>query len=268
MPLDDATLAEPIPVEQAFSLPKSPALVSVVVPCCGQLEYTRLCVSSLLRHSRRPYELIFVDLDSMDGTTEYLSGLQTAATVPVHILHVSADSGFAGAISSGIAAATGEFIVLLSNDTIVTRNWLEHLLALADSSPAIALVGAMSNSAPAPQSVGSLPYRLPAKTVSPTVPTAENGRLLPDLDLVDRFAQQWEEQNRGKWFETERLATFCLLLKPQIRDLALPLKSQTYFTFDADQMYQKVRQAGFRLACCMDLFIHHFASRPQDRTST
>ena len=28
------------------------SLVSIMIPCCGMLEYTKLCVPSVLRHSR------------------------------------------------------------------------------------------------------------------------------------------------------------------------------------------------------------------------
>src|SRR5262245_35236119 len=62
-------------------------LVSILMPCCGMLEYTKLCVPSLLRHSRQPYEIIFLDIGSLDGTAEYLAGVQTGC--PIHIEIVS-----------------------------------------------------------------------------------------------------------------------------------------------------------------------------------
>ena len=43
------------------------SLVSIIIPCCGMLEYTRLCVPSVLKHSRQPFELIFLDIGSLDG---------------------------------------------------------------------------------------------------------------------------------------------------------------------------------------------------------
>jgi hypothetical protein len=45
-------------------------MVSILIPCCGGLEFTRLCVPSLLRHTRPPFELIFLDIGSLDGTAE------------------------------------------------------------------------------------------------------------------------------------------------------------------------------------------------------
>jgi glycosyltransferase involved in cell wall biosynthesis len=60
-----------------IAVAKLPGLVSIVIPCCGMLEYTKLCVPSILKHSRPPFELIFIDIGSLDGTAEYLAGLKT-----------------------------------------------------------------------------------------------------------------------------------------------------------------------------------------------
>ena len=47
-------------------------LAPLVILCCGQLPYTRLCLESVLRHTRAPFELILVDNGSTDGTPAYL----------------------------------------------------------------------------------------------------------------------------------------------------------------------------------------------------
>ena len=132
--------------------------VSVVIPCCGQLEFTRMCLPSVLRHSRPPYELVLVDLASLDGTSDYLAGVATAAHVPVIVTRIEHDMDFAAAYNAGIAQCHGEFVVLLNNDTIVTEGWLGHLVSLAGVNPLIGMVGAMSNYAPPPQCTGPVPY--------------------------------------------------------------------------------------------------------------
>ena len=58
-------------------IPVTGPLVSILVPCCGMLEYTKLLIPSILRHTRPPYELIFIDIGSLDGTAEYLAGVAT-----------------------------------------------------------------------------------------------------------------------------------------------------------------------------------------------
>src|SRR4051812_39039300 len=97
-------------------------LVSIVIPCCGMLDYTKLCVSSLLKHTRQPYELIFLDIGSLDGTAEYLAGVATVqGAIHVEIMRTPTDLGIADAVKDAIAKAKGEFLVLLNNDTIVTH---------------------------------------------------------------------------------------------------------------------------------------------------
>ena len=72
--------------------PSAPSgVVSVLVPCCGPLEYTRLLVSSLFRHTHSPVELVFLDIGSLDGTAEYLAGVQAAASVRVEVVRTPTD---------------------------------------------------------------------------------------------------------------------------------------------------------------------------------
>jgi GT2 family glycosyltransferase len=135
-------------------------LASIIIPCCGMLEYTRLLVPSLLRRTRDPFELIFIDIGSLDGTAEYLDGVGAAARVHVEVVRTETDLGIGDAVRKALARAAGEYVVLLNNDTIVTDSWLNQLTGLANLSPAIGLVGPMSNYAAPPQLVESVPYRV------------------------------------------------------------------------------------------------------------
>src|SRR5262249_10445401 len=66
-----------VPVEDWFAeagLVGGP-LASILVLCCNQLEYTRLCLESVLRHTRPPYELVLVDNGSTDGTPNYFRAI-------------------------------------------------------------------------------------------------------------------------------------------------------------------------------------------------
>lgn len=239
-----------------------PPLVSILVPCCGQIEYTRLCVPLLLRHSRRPCELIFADVGSLDGTPDYLDGVAAAAPVPVEVVHAAAEADFEQACTECLRRARGRFVVWLNNDTLVPEAWLQQLVALVTMSPDVGMVGPMSNYAPLPQRVGRVPYRLRPTGASRAGMGDGAGRVLPDLEAVDRFAREWREQHRGQWFEVERLGAFCLLLKREVLDkVGLFEEGAAPGVFDANAVSWKVRHAGYRLACCRDLFVHHFGSR-------
>ncbi len=239
-----------------------PRLVSILVPCCGQLEYTQLCVPSLLRHSRAPCELVFLDIGSLDGTVEYLKGVAAAASLRVVVIRASTDGEIPVAVQSGLVQARGEFLVLLNNDTVVVPDWLDQLIALARTSPSIGVVGPMSNYASPPQWVETVPYHLaPKKAVEESGSALVTDGLL-DVREVEQFSRAWREEHRGKWMETEQLGGFCLLIKRDVLTKLGSLVTQAGLNvFDTEALCRRIRQAGYSLAVCRDLFIHHFGSR-------
>ena len=112
MPSDNNDSGPLMPDNAAPVRPGTEDLVSVIVTCCGQLEYTRLCLRSVLRYSRPPFELVFVDMASLDRTAEYLAGVAAAASVPVGIVRTGPEAGFGAACikeSRGPAARSSPF---------------------------------------------------------------------------------------------------------------------------------------------------------------
>ncbi len=74
-------------------------LASVIVPCFNQLEFTRQCVTALVRYTRPPWELIVVDDGSTDGTASYLAGSQDVSPIPVTVVTNPTNRGYAAAVN-------------------------------------------------------------------------------------------------------------------------------------------------------------------------
>ena len=239
--------------------PSAHALVSILIPCCGQLDYTRLCVPSVFRYSRPPFEIVFIDIASLDGTSEYCAGVAAASPVRVESIRSATAAGMAAAFSEAFSRARGEFLILLNNDTIVTDSWINQLVSLATMAPQVGLVGPVTNYGPALQMVDTIPYRLgPKRDPAPS----EANDLLVDVEAVSAFAQQWRQQQRGQWTEVQRLGGFCLLIKREVLEKIGPLEVQSALGLvNTDQLCFGARQAGYSLALCRDLFIHNFGSR-------
>jgi GT2 family glycosyltransferase len=246
-----------VPVQPHLIPGPTPQLVSVVVLCCGQLEYTRLCVPSVLRFSRPPFEVIALDAGALDGTADYWAGVQAAAPARVEIVRSPSDADLPAALQDGLTHAKGEFVVLLNNDTVVTDNWLTQLTALAGMDPAVGMVAPMTTYGPGQQVVWPVPYRLGATAKGAPGPD----EIRAQVEEVDRFAREWREKNLGQWFEAERLGGGCVLLKKAALQTIGPPPGAPLHFFDPEALSQRVRAAGFRLAGCRDLFIHSFGSR-------
>jgi hypothetical protein len=88
-----------------------------------------------------------------------------------------------------------------------------------------------------------------------------NDRPALDVSVIDRFAREWRPQQPHAGLQVPRLGGFCLLLKRQVLEQIGPLEPTGLGLFDTELLCQKARQAGFELAVCQDLFVHHFASR-------
>jgi len=70
---------------------------SIIIVTYNQLEYTRQCVQSILLRTDEPYELIFIDNASSDGTAQYLHSLANAT-----IICNEENRGFPAAVNQGI----------------------------------------------------------------------------------------------------------------------------------------------------------------------
>ncbi|MBY0310735.1 MAG: glycosyltransferase [Phycisphaerales bacterium] len=218
------------------------SLASVIVPCRAQLEFTRLCVDALLPHTSDPWELVAVDDGSADDTAAYLAGLRESCRVPVAVVTHADPCGFPVACNAVLAAARGQYLVLLNNDAVVTDGWLDQHIALVEADPKIAMTGPMSNYASPPQFVPNVPYR--------------------NLDEMHRFADEWRRQHLGQWFTCEELSGFCPLIKRTVfKQLSVPHERFDTGLFDDTEICLRARKAGYELAVAFDCFVHHGGGR-------
>ena len=95
-------------------------MTSIIILCCNQLRYAQLCVESILRHTRSPYELILVDNGSSDETPAYLESLrQRPGPARVVVLCNESNLGFAAGNNQALAHDRGEDVLFPDFDTIV-----------------------------------------------------------------------------------------------------------------------------------------------------
>lgn len=111
---------------------------SIVIPVHGQAELTRRCLDAVLADLPPDCEVLVVDDASRDETPEMLSSYGDR----IRLLTLERNAGFARACNEGAAAAAGELLVFLNNDTEPRLGWLLALLACAEGNPGAEVIGA------------------------------------------------------------------------------------------------------------------------------
>ena len=122
-----------------FAVPASDApRVSIVIPVYNKIAYTAACLRSIAEHAGViPFEVIVVDDGSTDATQQRL-----ASIAGIRTMRNAENLGFVGSCNAGAAAARGELLFFLNNDTCVTAGWLEALVRCLEEAPDAGLVGA------------------------------------------------------------------------------------------------------------------------------
>jgi GT2 family glycosyltransferase len=112
-----------------------PGRLSIVVPSHSRPDLLALCLENVFRFKPAGTQVVVVDDGSKDGCVSRVA--KKFAGVQV-IYHPKA-KGFCVAANAGIAAATGDVVELLNDDTEVTAGWAEASLAHF-ANPAVAAV--------------------------------------------------------------------------------------------------------------------------------
>ncbi len=116
---------------------------SFITATYNGLEYTKAFIESFYKTlpsylTHADYEYFIVDDASTDGTRDFLHSLPTP---PFRILLNEKNSGFAFSNNRAAQLASGEFLVFLNNDLILTHNWLEPMHLAFEKFPDLGCVG-------------------------------------------------------------------------------------------------------------------------------
>ena len=214
--------------------------VSVIVLTYNNLELTKVCLQSVIERSQYAnLEIIVVDNASTDGTIDYLREFQRHHS-SVKIIANRYNMGFAAGNNLGLAAATGEYLVLLNNDTVVTEGWvltlLHHLMDHSD----IGLLGAVTNH------IGN------------------EAQVKVDYDSLDQMPERsraYTLTHMGELLFLRTVAFFCVIMPRSTYARCGPISEEYGLGFFEDDDYcRKVEKLGLKIACAEDVFIHHHLS--------
>lgn len=121
----------------SFPIYRNPK-ISIIIPVYNKVDYTIRCLDSLKRNLSQDLEVevIIVNDCSSDNTRDSLEKIHGLCLINNQI-----NSGFIHSCNAGAAAAKGEFLYFLNNDTELLPNSLESMLEVFQTHKNVGVVG-------------------------------------------------------------------------------------------------------------------------------
>lgn len=211
--------------------------VSIFVPAKDKLSYTRQCVESILRETGRlgiAYELILINHGSEDETQEYFESIPGAKVIQfqknVRMMM----------LSCAFRLCEGRYVAFVSNDTVVTKDWLSLLLRCLKSDEAI----------------------ISATPTTPNVSNLQGTReQYETMEEMAQFAAGFNRHDPLKWERRARIMPVIALYDGEkLNQVGLADRFYETMEFWDDDFSLRARRAGYKQMLCRDVFCHHAGS--------
>jgi GT2 family glycosyltransferase len=214
--------------------------VSIVVVTYNSAEYLAPFVESVYRNTTYPrVEVIIWDNASTDHSREVLKYL--AEKFPSLKLRLSdRNLGFAGGNNRAVREASGEYIVVINPDTLVTPGWVDRLLRPLREDPSVGAVAPVTNF------------------------SGNETRIETDYrnrTEMEHFALRLAREKFGSTMKLQCAPLLCVLSRRSLWEELEGLDERYEVgMFEDDDFCLRIRRAGYEIVTAEDCFIHHFGS--------
>ncbi len=148
-----------------------------------------------------------------------------------------ANLGFSAGNNVGLRAARGEYLILINNDTFVTRGWVRDLIRPLQRDPKIGLVGPLTNNIGNEQKI-----RL----------------IYNSMTEMEKLARRFTRSRLRRTYPVKNLAFFCVAIRRALLDEVGFLDEVYGLGFYEDDDYcRQVTNKGYGIVIADDVFVHH-----------
>ncbi|MEK9179155.1 MAG: glycosyltransferase, partial [Patescibacteria group bacterium] len=209
--------------------------VSIVILSYNNPFVTTRCIDSIIeKSSYSNIEIIVVDNGSDLETISVLNTYAQKYSGMLKLIRNKSNKGFSAGNNRGLAESTGDYIIILNNDTLVFPGWISRLVYHA-SSKDVGLVGPITN----------------------TIGNEQKVELETRIDIQDFTVTHW-----GETHELRNLAAFCWIMRRSTYT-KIGGFDEKYgrALFEDDDYCMMIKKEGLKLLCADDVFVYHEGSK-------
>lgn len=220
-------------------------MLSVIIPARNSKALTSNCLSSLVftfQYVTFPTEFILIDdnSDENEGILPLFLNFRKSVKSTVKIIRFQQRQHYTGVFTCGLSQAEGNQVFFLSNDMMLTPDFLKTVLSVANLEPEIGVVRGIS------QYTDSHPDHI----CSPPFPMRGYQDVLDFSNYISRYQGL-------HYVEDKLLSGDAILIKRTVLD-KIGVMDTRFFGYFGDLDYGiRAKRAGFKLVCAKGAWLHH-----------
>ena len=182
--------------------------ISIIIVSYNVKSYLSNSIDSIMKSSIKDFELIIIDNNSFDGSTDYISNNYPLAK----LIPNSSNVGFGKAVNQGAKIANSDYLLILNPDTIIEEDTLEILVKYIETNVKIGIVGPKILNAD-----GSL--QVSCKRSFPTIKSAIPkilglDKLFPNSKLFGRYNLTFLDPDKNH--VVDAVSGSCMLIRNKV----------------------------------------------------
>jgi len=215
----------------------------IVIPTYNNLRGITLCIESIRKCTPEPHKVIVVNNGTNQALHDYL-------TKQPDIIYIKRDRmNFAQAVNTGIKAGSGQYVMILNDDVIVSKGWLGNLISSCKDK--VGIVGPLSNC-----DFGwthQIPLKIAEVELLPGLNTFE--QIEPIVQDIYDFRSPYYETPERDW-----VAFYCTLIRREALDKAGLLNESFTNSGEDVDLCRRIKKQGFTIMQNYQSFVFHFGA--------
>lgn len=229
--------------------------VSIIIPNKDSKSDLKKCINSILKSTYKNYEIIVVENNSTkEDIFKYYEQLENENNNIKVVYSNIKGFNYPKINNIGIGQATGEYLILLNNDTeIITNDWIENMIGICKRDD-VGIVG--------------------AKLLYPDNTVQHAGVVIGIGSVAGHINLNINKDDPGYFSRANVINNFsavtgaCLMIKKEVYEKVGGLNEKFAVAFNDIDLCLKVRKEGYLVVYTPYAKLHHFESKSRGAEDT